>query len=297
MMTTKKGCWQNFVQMMRDTWGKPLAVAQREAEERYKRPNETFHQFFFAKLKMLSNAFPESIPATHISRMRSKFGDSRANRFIREKYDLSIFGEECREYDEHLKMHPEDSTRKPSRYTFAPPGSFDTLNQLSGYRTQMKKPFNSLDNPPTLTSPPTATPSAAPGTGNITRKQLTWPGRKNEKGEAFRRRTDARIRIVADRLDPTTNKKIRSFQRGDGTIKFIERPCELCEKMGQKDKWHFSFECPAREKITSLIISTVESDTDSEGEESLPGVTETAFTHAPTSHIFNTVGTESQGKV
>ena len=208
-----------------------------------------------------------------------------------------IFGEECREYDEYLKMHPEDSTRKLLCYTFAPPGSFDTLNQLNSYRTQMRKPFNSLENPSTLTPPSTATPSTAPGIGNITRKQLTWPGKKDEKGERFRRRTDARIHTVADRLDPTTNKKIRSFQRGHGTIKFIERPCELCKKMGQKDKWHFSFECPAREKITSLIISIVESDTDSEGKESPHGVTKTAFTHAPTSHIFNTVSIENQRKV
>ena len=64
-------------------------------------PDETFHQFLLAKLKMLSRAFPESLPATHISRIRSKFGDSKANRFIREKHDLMMFGEECREYDEH----------------------------------------------------------------------------------------------------------------------------------------------------------------------------------------------------
>ena len=52
----------------------------------------------------------------HISRIRSKFGDSKGNRFIREKYDLSIFSEECREYDEHLKIHLEDSVRKYPRY-------------------------------------------------------------------------------------------------------------------------------------------------------------------------------------
>ena len=29
---------------------------------------------------------------------------------------MSIFGAECREYDEHLKMHLEDSARKYPRY-------------------------------------------------------------------------------------------------------------------------------------------------------------------------------------
>ena len=110
----------------------------------------------------------------------------------------------------------------------------------------------------------------------------------NEKVETFKRRADARLRTMAERIDPTTNKKTRSFQRRDGTVKFIERPCELCEKMGHKEKWYFSFECPARERITSLIVETIGSDTESEDEESLPGVAETAFTHAPTSHVFST---------
>ena len=66
----------------------------------------------------------------------------------------------------------------------------------------------------------------------------------NEKVETFKRKADARLRTVAERIDLTPNKKTRSFQRRDSTVKFIERPCELCEKMGHKEKWYFSFECP-----------------------------------------------------
>jgi len=107
-MTKDKGCWLNFMQKVREVWSKPLAVAQREAEDRAKLPNETFHQFFFSKLKLLpvTSAFPESHSMTHISRIRAKFNDAQADRYIREKHSITAFSEECREYDEHLKMHP-----------------------------------------------------------------------------------------------------------------------------------------------------------------------------------------------
>jgi len=52
-MTKDEGCWLNFMQKMRDVWSKPLAVIQREAEDRAKLPSETFHQLFFSKLKLL----------------------------------------------------------------------------------------------------------------------------------------------------------------------------------------------------------------------------------------------------
>jgi len=40
-MTKDEGCWLYFMQKMRQVWSKPLAVAQREAENRTKLPNET----------------------------------------------------------------------------------------------------------------------------------------------------------------------------------------------------------------------------------------------------------------
>ncbi|KAF8439658.1 hypothetical protein BGX38DRAFT_1273241 [Terfezia claveryi] len=88
-MTKEEGCWTNFMQKMRDIWAKPLAVAQREAEDRSKLSNESFHQFFFSKLKLLTN--------THISRIRAKFNDAQADRYIRERHSITAFGEECRE--------------------------------------------------------------------------------------------------------------------------------------------------------------------------------------------------------
>lgn len=67
-MTMDAGCWLNFMHKMREIWARPMAVAQREAEDRLKLPGETYHQFFFTNLKLLTSAFPESLAATHISR-------------------------------------------------------------------------------------------------------------------------------------------------------------------------------------------------------------------------------------
>ena len=57
-----------------------------------------------------------------------------------------------------------------------------------------------------------------------------------------------------ERIDLSTGKKARSFQRQDGTIKFIERACELCERTNKKDQWHFSFECPIMLRCALLSV-------------------------------------------
>ena len=96
---------------MREVWSKPMAVAQREAEDRPKLAGESYYQFYFMKLKLLTSAFPESLAATHISRICSKF-DADADKFIRERFNIAAFGEECREYDEYLKFHPVHRNRQ-----------------------------------------------------------------------------------------------------------------------------------------------------------------------------------------
>jgi len=60
--------------------------------------------------------------------------------------------------------------------------------------------------------------------------------------------------------------------------------------MGKKDQWHFGFECAAKKAIHTVWIETLE-----ESGEDLSGVTHTAFTSAPTSHVFaSTVKEESE---
>ena len=258
-MTKDEGCWLYFMQKMREVWSKPLAVAQREAEDRAKLPNETFHQFFFSKLKLLTSAFPESHSTTHISRIRAKLNDAQADRYIRERHSIAAFGEECREYDEHLKMHPVGVNRRPQ--------------------------FTYPSHQPT---------QAPPVTGSTPPKRLLgWkdppPTTKSDRVDAYRRRVDARARTVEERLNPATNKKVRSFLRNDGTVKYIERPCDFCEKLGKKDQWHFSFECSNKSSMIALILETAPSDSD-EDEFFLSGVRPSAHTSSPTSHVFSSLG-------
>src|SRR5258706_6564904 len=111
-MTKEAGCWLNFQIKMRETWSKSIAVTQREAEDRSKQNDETFLIYYFQKLRLLTAAFPESHEATHISRIRAKFNDAQADRYIREKHNLKAFASEIRLYDDHLKLHP--SMTKPS---------------------------------------------------------------------------------------------------------------------------------------------------------------------------------------
>ena len=245
-MTMDTGCWINFMHKMREIWSKPMAVAHKEAEDRPKLPGEGYHQYFFTKLKLLTGAFPESLAVMHISRIHSKF-DADADKFIRERFSIAAFGKECREYDEHLKFHPVSRNRRRFEYP-SPTGT----------------------NPALARTPVTGLNNTNPATAPQERKQITWPAR-------FEKRTDNRIKMVMERVDVTTGKKACSFQRQDGTIKFIERPCDLCDRTGQKDQWHFSCECPTRDKMTAMISETIDSDSEAEAnsENELPGVLKT----------------------
>jgi len=112
-MTKEEGCWVNFQEKMRDVWSRPMAVTQREAEAREKQPTETFLIYYFQKLNMLMKAFPESLEATHVSRIRARFNDAQADRYIRETQSLRNLANEIKQYDDHLKLHPVASVALP----------------------------------------------------------------------------------------------------------------------------------------------------------------------------------------
>ena len=99
-----------------------------------------------------------------------------------------------------------------------------------------------------------------------------------------------------DRMDLTTGRKTCSFQRQDSTVKLIERAYELCEKTGIKDQWHFSFECPTREKLTVIIAETADFDSEADSESGLPGVIQTQYTKEPTSYTFTSSASKPVGK-
>jgi len=115
------------------------------------------------------------------------------------------------------------------------------------------------------------------------------PASKSDRIDAYKRRIDTRGKTVEERLNPAMNKKVRSFLRNDGTVKYIERPCEFCERLGKKDQWHFSFECGNKSSVTALILETPSSDSEYDILP-LPGVRPSVRTSAPTSYVFSTLG-------
>ncbi|RPB17995.1 hypothetical protein L211DRAFT_854596 [Terfezia boudieri ATCC MYA-4762] len=242
-ITKEAGCWFNFQMKMRETWLKSISVTQREAEDRCKLPEEPFLIYYFQKLRMLAMAFPESKETTHIARIRAKFNDAQADHYIREQDSLSRFASEIRQYDDHLKLHP---PVKSTQHTRSP------------YQTTSSTPYSRYQN------------NAGLATQQPLRSRLLLPATAHEAPKArdraaeYSKRNEARVKTIADRLNPATNKKTRSFLRSDRVVKFIERPCEFCEKLGKRDQWHFGFECGTRAAVHTVWIETLESDSDSD---------------------------------
>ena len=174
-MTKEDGCWFNFQEKMREAWAKPIAVSQREAEDRQKLPNETFLVYYFQKLAMLMRAFPESHEATHISRIRAKFNDAQADRYIREKHNLKAFASEIRQYDDHLKLHP-SMTKPPIRM---PQNSYSSFTQRTA-----------------PTAPTTATQHSIAGSSQQPRRLTITAGTNDaavQRAENYKKRNLLRI--------------------------------------------------------------------------------------------------------
>ncbi|KAI5809713.1 hypothetical protein DFH27DRAFT_521368 [Peziza echinospora] len=274
-LTKGPGCWFRFASAMREVWSKSIAARQREAEDRYKLPTESFIQYYFQKLKLLQASFPESAHSTHISRIRARFNDAQADRFIREQQDLLVFSEQCRQYDDHLKLHPVN--QRITQFTF-PSGS-------SGrYRTSA----TSLDTRAATAPPQSAPPSTtAPRPTRETNSAAPQP-RPRDSGT--KRRPDARLATVSERINPATGKMERSFTRLDGTVKYLERSCDFCAQMGKENQQHFSFECPLKGTAKTLLAHGSDSDSDID----LPGVRSTPNTMGRTSYTFSASSSGSE---
>ncbi|KAF8434025.1 hypothetical protein BGX38DRAFT_1275749 [Terfezia claveryi] len=85
-----------------------------------------------------------------------------------------------------------------------------------------------------------------------------------DRSAEYMKRNKARVRSIADCVNPATNKKTRSFLRSDWVAKFIEQPCEFCKKLGKRDQWHFGFEYGMRDAMHKVWIETLEPDSDSD---------------------------------
>ncbi|KAI5797347.1 hypothetical protein DFH27DRAFT_526122 [Peziza echinospora] len=191
-LTKGPSCWFRFASAMREVWSKSIAATQREAEDRSKLHSESFIQYYFEKLKLLQAAFPESAHSTHISRIRARFNDAQADRFIREQTDLIVFSDQCRQYDDHLKLHP--VSQRINQFTYPSGGT-------ARYRQQLQPAITTR----AATAPPSST-LATPVPLVLTRDSSSAAPPSRVKDTSRQSRPDVRLTTVADRLNPATGK-------------------------------------------------------------------------------------------
>src|SRR5690606_15790624 len=83
---------------------------------------ESFLEYCYVKLRLISIAFPHLSPETMIAMIRKGFLDSEADTYIRERSSLPSFAVECKEFDEHLILYPRGTgnVNLRSRHSRAP---------------------------------------------------------------------------------------------------------------------------------------------------------------------------------
>jgi len=89
----------------------PVGLAVRQAELRKKRDGETFLEFFYSKINLLRNAYPQCGAEGYIKMVMAALDDPIVELWARETSDLARFAAELRQYDDHLAHDPQ-TTRK-----------------------------------------------------------------------------------------------------------------------------------------------------------------------------------------
>lgn len=236
-MTTGKDCWEKFKTKMRQKWNVPVAIQQIEAAARVKQPHESYQEYYFAKLRLLTSAFPEESAPTLITRIRLGLNNAEADKFIKERRDIVAFGDECQDFDEHVMIYPTDGRPKISDSRLRIPSQSNSSYIKSGK-------------------------ASASSSRNIEKpsERLQIVGNEIGAPKQDRRRIDRRLATLEDRRNPA-GQLVRSFVRSDGTVRFIEHACDVCEKNGKKDQMHFRFKCPANNRnATKTYVATPVSD-------------------------------------
>jgi len=200
-----------FKEAFRDHWALPMGLAVKEANLRTKRAEETFLEFFYAKLALLRSAYPQNPAEAHIEMIKSCLDDPHAAGWARESRNLSIFEAELRDYDNHLRRYPGLLARtKPS------PG------HMLGY---------------------TAKGTGSSGLSAMGGRAAMSSIRVKRSPEEITALNKERAASLAVRTNDK-GEKVMSFKREDGTLVFLRDPCSICKREGKPNQMHFSFMCP-----------------------------------------------------
>lgn len=233
-VTQDTGCWNRFKTAMKTKWSKPLAIRQNEADERVKRPDESYTEYCISKADLCMTAYPECDESTLIEKIRS-WMDIEADKFCSELYSLDRFTNELIRYD-HILSHsliPYQSSYKTRSGTHTDFGyKNDSRGNSAGNNARATSTALTLAGRPGMRSSPDDTHKSSTGHQDPAQRKLS----------------------TKDRMNPETNKMTRSFTNRDGVIKFIQRPCDKCLTKGRTE-WHFRFECPHDPGLKTYLLA------------------------------------------
>lgn len=206
-ITKGRDCWEGMKTVMSRQWALLLWLAIRQAESRKKRHEETFLEFFYLKINLLKNAYPQCGPEEYIEMVKATLNDSRVELWTRETHDLARFAIELQEYDDHLARYP--------RKAFVPKASsIFPSNTRSSY--------------------------VSPELSVISRGESTVKG-GNVGAEKPRRSNNEIVAINRKRVESLQKQKddsgriVDSFIKENGSIGFLRNLCSICAKAESPD--------------------------------------------------------------
>jgi len=95
-ITKDRDCWARFKIVMTRQWALPIGLAVRNAEERKKKGDETFLEFFYVKMNLLRNAYPNCGSEGYIEMAKASLDDPAVELWARETHDVARFAAELR---------------------------------------------------------------------------------------------------------------------------------------------------------------------------------------------------------
>ncbi|KAI5808804.1 hypothetical protein DFH27DRAFT_634281 [Peziza echinospora] len=229
-ITSGEGCWDRMKQVMRAQWGLSAGLAVKQAVARKKLAHETYLSFYFAKLALLQSAYPNSPDEAYIEMIKSSLDDPKVAEWAKECKSLSVFSNQLRDYDDHLKRFADHFEKKSPE-----PRQSNTRSSLYYQTSATIVPTQVMSNSDKKSEqiPQTFVPSKPRGRGEK---------RAERSIEDIVKQNKTRAASIKPRPDPS-GKMVSSFVRTDGTVAFLKEPCKICAQAGFPNQMHFSFAC------------------------------------------------------
>jgi len=231
-ITKDRDCWARFKIVMTRQWALPIGLAVKSAEERKKKGDETFLEFFYVKMNLLCNAYPNCGSEGYIEMFKASLDDPAVELWARETHDIARFAAELCLYDDHLARYPRKAyipmaaTVTNTHFSYSLYDSYVQVAKSGVEKSIMESDVKTTEDPH--------------WTNNEIIKTAENPRRINDEIIAFNKK---RVESIQKRRDDS-GKMVDSFVKENGSIGFLKNPCTLCAKSGCPNEWHFSFACP-----------------------------------------------------